>query len=350
MLDASPRSSTLRSVNEAHSMALLKRVSRSFYLSVRILPAPMRRGVCIGYLLARASDTLADTQTDPALLDAFEAGLQSHRGAGILPAADSKMDPGEEALLSQLPGVFQALESLPSAECKLIREVITTILSGQRLDMQRFSGSGAHHIVSLASAEELDDYTWRVAGCVGRFWTRLGFLTLGEEFSQMEPEKLESLGIRFGQGLQLVNILRDTAEDLTQGRNYLPLPSDDGNALRDGGLQPPSPDRDGMAAANRRYALPLIPSHPWEVIQQSRGEWISRARENLDSGLTYAAAMRLKRLHIAVALPARIGLDTLNTLGAAGSAALATRVKIPRHRVWMHFAVACKSSLSPAHG
>jgi len=290
-------------VQEADAMALLKRVSRSFYLSVRILPAPMRRGICIGYLLARASDTLADAQQDPALLDAFEERLLGHGGAGILPAAYSKIEAcdGEKALLSTLPAVFRALECLPTAESDLIRDVVATIISGQRLDMRRFAGANADHVVSLAGPEALDDYTWRVAGCVGRFWTRLGFLTLGRNFSEMEQEKLEAHGIRFGQGLQLVNILRDTAADLSQGRNYLP---------------------------------------------SDRNEWMAKARENLDSGLTYAAAMGLKRLHIAVALPARIGIDTLDAIEAAGPAALEYRVKIRRHRVWLHFARACKSSLS----
>src|SRR3954468_24480775 len=40
---------------------LLKSVSRSFYLSVRFLPARLREPVGLAYLLARATDTAADT-------------------------------------------------------------------------------------------------------------------------------------------------------------------------------------------------------------------------------------------------------------------------------------------------
>jgi len=298
-----------RAMRDASAMALLKRVSRSFYLSVRLLPAPMRRGVCLGYLLARASDTIADTQKNPALLDAFEERLRAkcpgHGGAGILPATISSapMHDGEQQLLAQLPAVFNSLDSLPEAESALIRDVVSTIISGQRLDMQRFADANAKQVVTLADASELDDYTWRVAGCVGQFWTRLGFLTLGPRFSTMDAETLESLGIRFGQGLQLVNILRDTAEDLSQGRGYLP---------------------------------------------SSPADWMRKARENLASGLAYANAMHLKRLHVATALPARIGIDTLDAIEAAGRATFKKRVKIPRSRVWLHLAAACKSSLS--HG
>jgi farnesyl-diphosphate farnesyltransferase len=46
---------------------LLKGVSRSFYLTLRVLPAGMRDPVGLAYLLARAADTIADTSLiDPA--------------------------------------------------------------------------------------------------------------------------------------------------------------------------------------------------------------------------------------------------------------------------------------------
>nr|MBR9810877.1 squalene/phytoene synthase family protein [bacterium] len=42
------------------SRKVLKDVSRSFYLSLRFLPKGFRAPTSIGYLLARASDTIAD--------------------------------------------------------------------------------------------------------------------------------------------------------------------------------------------------------------------------------------------------------------------------------------------------
>lgn len=42
---------------------LLSAVSRSFYLSMRFLPREMRPGVAVGYLLARATDTVAEPWT-----------------------------------------------------------------------------------------------------------------------------------------------------------------------------------------------------------------------------------------------------------------------------------------------
>src|SRR5437763_15644859 len=45
--------------------AILRSVSRSFYLSVRLLPAQLREPVALAYLLARATDTVADTTQIP---------------------------------------------------------------------------------------------------------------------------------------------------------------------------------------------------------------------------------------------------------------------------------------------
>src|SRR3989442_14413551 len=40
---------------------VLRSVSRSFYLSIRFLPAQLREPIALAYLLARTTDTVADT-------------------------------------------------------------------------------------------------------------------------------------------------------------------------------------------------------------------------------------------------------------------------------------------------
>ena len=44
---------------------ILRSVSRSFYLSIRFLPALLREPIALAYLLARTSDTVADTSQIP---------------------------------------------------------------------------------------------------------------------------------------------------------------------------------------------------------------------------------------------------------------------------------------------
>src|SRR5580658_1622871 len=76
-------------------------------------------------------------------------------------------------------------------------------------------------IIALETVLELDDYTYRVAGCVGEFWTRICRAHLLPQ-ARLDEKQFVMDGIRFGKGLQLVNILRDLPADLKKGRCYLP--------------------------------------------------------------------------------------------------------------------------------
>ena len=67
----------------------------------------------------------------------------------------------------------------------------------------------------------MDDYTYRVAGCVGVFLDKMSLahlISLGRE----KEEELFMKGIRFGKALQMINIFRDIPEDLRFGRCYIP--------------------------------------------------------------------------------------------------------------------------------
>ena len=74
----------------------LRGVSRSFYLSIRLLPAALRRPIAVAYLLARATDTVADTAALPAdarrdlletLTTAIEGRTPAHAALAGLAAA-----------------------------------------------------------------------------------------------------------------------------------------------------------------------------------------------------------------------------------------------------------------------
>ncbi len=286
---------------------LLKGVSRSFYLSLRLLPGPMRGAASLGYLLARTSDTLADASAAPAgirlaSLDVFSSAII---GPAPLPRWDSSVlasipDPRERMLLESTHALLAWLERLPENEASLVREVVGIIIGGQKLDIARFGAARAENPAALADDAELDDYTWRVAGCVGAFWTKLGFITLGERFSRQAPDCLIARGISSGKGLQLVNILRDTAADLTSGRCYLPC-------------------------ADPRDTVLLMKEH---------ARWLERATEHVDEGFAYAEALVSRRLRAASVLPAMLARETLQLLKNAGTEALRTRVKVPRRHVY----------------
>lgn len=280
--------------------SLLREVSRSFFLSLRVLPRPMRRPVSLAYLIARASDTLADTPGVPAaeklpLLEGFRAELEGGCASWRKHLEDfirSQRHAGERALIQRLDDLFAGLEKLPGDEARHVREVAMIIVGGQRLDVERFAGGGA-----LLDADSLEDYCHRVAGCVGLFWTRIGFATLGGRFSSSAPGELEAIGERFGRGLQLVNILRDLPGDLEQGRCYLPTAAEP------------------------------------EAVMKAAEHWRGVARQRMNDGLDYAKRMRSWRLRVAVGLPALLGVETLDLLDAADWDSLRRGVKVDRRVV-----------------
>ena len=159
---------------------VLKGVSRSFYLTLRLLPAPMRSAASLGYLLARTSDTIADTATIPVaerlrLLSRYAEAVANGGRCGFESemALKAAADPREAILLERGDEILDWLARTPVAEASLVREVVAIIISGQTLDLVRFAQATETSPVALKSAAELEDYAWRVAGCVGAFWTKL---------------------------------------------------------------------------------------------------------------------------------------------------------------------------------
>ncbi len=213
--------------------AILQSVSRSFYLTIKFLPRPLRDPVSLAYLLARATDTIADTAsiavevrlTNLLALARVIAGELDF--AAIAEAlrnfAAHQSDPAERKLIENLPDCFAWLEKMDPADRTDIRAVLQTIVKGQELDLRRFGDPAT--AVPLRSAAELDEYTYLVAGCVGEFWTNVGFRRL-PPFARRSPDEMKKLGIDYGKGLQLINILRDRAADEKNGRLYFPAAED----------------------------------------------------------------------------------------------------------------------------
>jgi farnesyl-diphosphate farnesyltransferase len=301
----------------AHS---LKDVSRSFYKSLRLLPAAVRPQIGLGYLLARTTDTIADTDLVP-LPERLRA-LEAVRGR-ILGLNDTPVDigdlvrgqasPAERTLLENCETNLELLQSLIPADLSLIRQVLDTITGGQELDLRRFAGASAEHVVALGTAAELDDYTYRVAGCVGEFWTRICRAHLFPG-TCLDEAGLLADGVRFGKGLQLVNVLRDLPADLRQWRCYMPA-----EELSAVGLKP----ADLLEPDNYPRLHPVYES------------WLDKAEAHLRAGWSYTNALpwRVFRVRVACALPLLLGVDTLKLLRAGNVLDSSQRIKVSRRRV-----------------
>ncbi len=298
--------------------AILKSVSRSFYLTIQFLPGVLREPISVAYLLARATDTLADTDTVPATfrlttLRQFAAVVAGRENfemvAGALrDFAAQQDDPAERRLVENLPACVDWLNRMDAADREDIRTVLKTIVRGQTLDLERFSD--ATRVTSLQSASELDEYTYLVAGCVGEFWTRLGLRRL-PLFAARLPNEMVELGIAYGKGLQLINVLRDRPADLAHGRGYLPA--------------------DELAAA---------------PLEEVFARWLGVAEEKLEAGVDYCAALTNWRVRLATALPALIGARTIALLREAGPSN--EKIKVPRAEVRRILVAGVLATRSPA--
>ena len=183
---------------------LLASVSRSFYLTLKALPAELRETISLAYLLARTADTLADTDAVPGearlrSLTHFHGLVQGERQdietlsqeltTDFLP---HQTDPAEATLLQNLSTGLAWLATMQGVRLLAIRGVLQPIIRGQMLDIQRFPVDGT--LRSLQTVADLEDYTYLVAGCVGEFWTKLCQTGLEGAFpDDVSPDEVQRL-------------------------------------------------------------------------------------------------------------------------------------------------------------
>lgn len=303
---------------------LLKAVSRSFYLTLRVLPPAVRPQIGLAYLLARATDTVADTELIPVerrleALGELEGRILGSRTQTLDFSSIAARQPetagagtnAERVLLQRIEEAISLLRACGDEDQRLIQEVLVTIVSGQSLDLRRFGGaaSGAA-LASLQTEAELDDYTFRVAGCVGGFWTRICRVHVFPE-AKIDEAALMADAVRFGKGLQLVNILRDLPKDLQHGRCYVPAES-----LARVGMAP----IDLRDSASESRFRPLY------------NQLLDRAWSHLEAGWGYTNALPRSciRVRLACAWPILIGAQTIRRLRSAPVLDSSQRVKISR--------------------
>jgi farnesyl-diphosphate farnesyltransferase len=274
---------------------LLISTSRTFALAIPLLPEPLRREVTLSYLLFRVADTFEDAASWPRALRVealghFDELLEnpgrekiaetSRRWAEEVPCEQL----GYRDLLAQLPFVLDAFFALSPEAVGLIREHVLRTSCGMAGFVARTTDEGE---LRLRDVADLQDYCYVVAGIVGELLTEL-FL-LGRPQLAPVAARLRECSRAFGEGLQLVNILKDSASDATEGRRYLP---------------------DGV----------------------DRGEVLELARHDLQSASEYVLALQgagAERGMVAfVALPVRLATATLDRIEQGGPGSKLTRPEV----------------------
>jgi farnesyl-diphosphate farnesyltransferase len=280
---------------------LLKSVSRSFYLTLRILPAGMREPVGLAYLLARAADTIADTsliapEKRLELLVSFRNQMNRVPDeASLRPiineVARQQNDSDERVLLESLGSALTLLSQLNHSDREAIQEIVSTLTKGMEFDLRTFPDESSGRIAALQELSELDQYTYMVAGCVGEFWTRMTYAHVPGIYMG-DPEKMVERGVRLGKALQMTNVLRDCGRDLRIGRCYIP------------------------AAMLARFGLmpqDLLSPDTSLRVQAVLFELVEKALNDFSEGLEYVLALPSLsiRLRSACLWPILIGLQTL---------------------------------------
>jgi farnesyl-diphosphate farnesyltransferase len=223
----------------------LKRVSRLFYTTLVVVPADVRDQVSLAYLFARAADTIADTELidRPRRLDylgQFKAQFVSDQVSrtqvrDIQQAiAPVQQESAERTLLERLDECFTLLEEFTPDDRRRVQRLMTTLVQGMEMDLTVFPGSSAADLAALKTLDDLDRYTYYVAGCVGEFWTDL-MCAYRRGLRSWNVRSMSEVGVRFGKGLQLTNVIKDLAHDLHRGRCYVPEPmlAEEGLSARD---------------------------------------------------------------------------------------------------------------------
>ncbi|WP_225721681.1 phytoene/squalene synthase family protein [Candidatus Vallotiella sp. (ex Adelges kitamiensis)] len=310
---------------------LLKSVSRSFYLTLRVLPVDMRYPVGLAYLLARAADTITDMPLiKPALRLKMLLRLRAYVNGekydcALLHSiteqlADQQRHPNEQLLLESIKPALEVLQQLSAFDRVAVRRIVLTLTRGMEFDLTTFPYERSGRIVALCAWHELDQYTYMVAGCVGAFWTEMTYAYFPNALYG-DPVIMTERAVCFGKALQLTNLLRDCAKDLRIGRCYIPS-----SMLERYSLTP----QDLLSTDSAIRVLPIIQELTRYALAQFR------------DAINYMLAIRRSstRLRLACLWPIVIGLKTLFLLASSTNYLVPElAVKMRRQHVYKIIAV-----------
>jgi farnesyl-diphosphate farnesyltransferase len=305
---------------------LLKQVSRLFYTTLVVVPANVRDQVGLAYLFARAADTIADTELidRPRRLGFLHRLREQFVGEQLdweqirsiqQSVGSVQQDSAERILLERLDECFQLFQACSLDDQQRIRRVIITLTQGMETDLNTFPGASSGELTALKTSDDLDRYTYSVAGCVGEFWTGL-MCAHRKALANWDVQQMSERGVRFGKGLQLTNIVKDIAHDLQKGRCYVPE-----MMLTEVGLTP----RDLLDQHNLARFRPVL------------SKLVRLAVEHLDQGWLYTMAIPRyeTRLRLSCMWPILSAGESLKlVMDSPDLLNPAVKVKIPRSKVY----------------
>jgi farnesyl-diphosphate farnesyltransferase len=208
----------------AYQRGILPGVSRTFALTIPVLPEALAVVVTNAYLLCRIADTIED---DPGLShdqksqfhSRFVAVVNGEQAADkfageLAPLLSERVLPAERDLVRNTPAVIRVTHACSTEERAALTRCVAIMCRG----MPEFQRSKS--LRGLADLDELAEYCYYVAGVVGEMCTELFCLHCPE--LRPKREVMLRLSVSFGQGLQMTNILKDIWDDRPAGACWLP--------------------------------------------------------------------------------------------------------------------------------
>ena len=295
---------------------ILGGVARSFALTIRPLPGNLPHVVGNLYLLCRIADTIEDEPTlspdDKAVFsgrlveliagEGDPAAFSRDLGSRLPAATGSEMD-----LVTNTQRVLRVTAGFNDAQRAAIRRCVGIMTRGM-VEFQRGASTGG-----LRDLKQLDRYCYHVAGVVGETLTAF-FCEYSADLGRRREEML-ALSVPFGQGLQMVNILKDIWEDHRRGACWLPR-----DIFRAAGLE--------------LHSLPAGRADP--AFAAGLLELIGVARRHLEAALRYTLLIPSRETGIRrfCLWPLGLALLTLRRIGRTPGFSSGQEVKVSRRTVW----------------
>jgi len=208
---------------------MLKKVSRTFALTIRALGEPFREPVLVGYLLCRIADTFEDSEK----LSAEEktAALENFRLFFLSEGKDEQYlknireictaftsDDDEEFIALYPDTVFERYRAFPANAKKAMINTVCEMVEGMKKTVVRQNEATE---IGTKSLEELEEYCYFVAGTVGNMLTDL-FYGFSPWINEKLYEQMSEHKTAFAEALQLTNIIKDAMGDLKRGVSFIP--------------------------------------------------------------------------------------------------------------------------------
>lgn len=294
---------------EHHNM--LRKVSRTFALSIELLPHILRESFTLSYLLLRVSDCLEDNEQipdgeKPELLRLWARILNGSAPVEELSDKIAWLDAAEDPEVQTAQNAAEYLRLLKTLPDDL-QGIIISHVEQTSLGMARWQAHGPY----VEDESALDDYMHQVAGLVGYMLTEI--LAWYSPTIKKRLRQLMPLAREYGLALQTVNIIRGIRKDYERGWVYVPRSLYEKYGLtREGLFEPDNVDK-AMLVINKLA---------------------DKAAEHLFKGIQYISAFprHQHRIRLACMLPLFFAIKTL-ALSKSNADVIITEAKLTRDQV-----------------